>query len=156
MGALWVMWLGNRLTSFWDAFCGAHEHGTQSRKYGRKFQGSRPSCSPQLLSFLGLVDPICTLSTDPSLHLNTFAFYALLLLLWFNSTKGYRLPLLDFCFYQVEFLLIWLMNGTAVRWQMISDLTRARERVLQIWKSHFRAAAVKEKTTKGVAPAFRS
>lgn len=142
------MWLGNRLTSFWDAPCEAYGQGTQSRKYGRKFQGSRPNCNPQLLSFLGLGDPICPLSTDPSLHLNTLPFYALLLLLWFNSTKGCRLSLLDFCFYQAEFLLICLTNGTAVGWQMISALNRAREHVPQIWKSHFRAAAVKEKTTK--------
>lgn len=48
-----------------------------------------------------------------------------------------------------NFLLIWLANGTAVRWQMTSALNRARECPLQIWEPYFRAAAdVKEKTTK--------
>lgn len=116
------MWLGKGLTSFWDAPCEADGHGTQSRKYGRKFQGSRPSSNPQLLSFQGLVDPICPLSTDPSLHLNTLPFYTLLLVLWFNSTKGCRLSLLDFCCYQADFLLICLMNGTAVQ-RMTEDIS---------------------------------
>lgn len=60
-----------------------------------------------------------------------FSFYALLLLLWFSSTKGCLLSLLNscFCYAEWEFLLIQLVNGTAVRWQMTPYLNEARERI---------------------------
>ena len=68
--------------------CEAHRHGTHSRKYSKKFQGSRSNWNPWLLSFLGLVGRTCALYVNPSLYLNTFSFYGLLLLLWFNSIKA--------------------------------------------------------------------
>lgn len=50
---------------------------------------------------------------------------------------------MDFCFCQVEFLLSQLISGIAVRLEMTLYLNKARECVLQIKKSYFKAAAVK-------------